>query len=83
MTYIRILMILSLLTSAMLAGCFGDSPPDESDARAVFENQLGKEFKDGIVRINTFKKLMAYPEKSQACRFIHLNMNRKLNIQRA
>ena len=43
--------------AVLLTGCFGDSPPTESDARSVFENQLGKKFKDGTIKINSFKKI--------------------------
>jgi len=45
------------LFASMLIGCFGVSSPTESDARAVLENQLGKSFQDGTIKIKSFKKV--------------------------
>ncbi|MCA1773828.1 MAG: hypothetical protein LC677_14970 [Halomonas sp.] len=47
-----------MLGNLLLIGC--SARPSESDARSVYENQLGNLLKDGTVKIKSFKKVNGY-----------------------
>lgn len=46
----------ALLILPILISCTGGGNPSESDARKVFENQLGDNYKNGHIKLNYFKK---------------------------
>ena len=61
--------IVILLFMIVIVKFTSSSVPSEADARIVFQNQLGKAFKDGIVRIIYFRKVNGQSRELMGVKF--------------